>query len=1077
MKTLQRCLLLVLFFFLYFAGYAQLPCGFGNISAEEEKIAQQLIKQFSTNKQFNGSDPVYIAVKPHFVTTDAGVTNMSMAAFNNAIAICNQYFINAGIQFYICGTPANTPNYINSTAMYNWQTTGFKQDSVTSANNVTNAHNIYFSNSLGGVGGFSYGSTQNRAYNNSFSLNSQADDNKTLAHELGHYFNLAHTFNNSGATNPNDRERVTRNPAEVSPRLSANCSSTGDYLCDTPADPYNLSGGKLVGCNSLGTGISILDANNDPFVPSAYNVMNYYFCQPYDFTPLQYARMNTALAINNTPSSNPATRYTLDCAETPQDAPSNVAASLISNSVSLGVLIQWTDNSSNETGYIIERSTSPTDNFVAIGGVDANVTSFKDLKTLIQQTYYYRVKASNTKANYNTTIPTVSTPAICGPQYSNGCLVNANITNFSITNSNGTTLLSNLGSGCSANNFGDYTNLSPASVKAGTTYNFTMNTALSSAGYYFPEHVGIWIDANQNNSYSDAGELVFQSSGTVMSGTTELSGSFTVPASANTGAIRLRIRSRIKSEGLVDSPCGIFGTGETEDYLLNVNPSVSITTSIPTVCSSNNTLSVSFLSNFTANNDNLYTVQLSDATGNFSNATTVGSGTNSPILVTIPTNTPAGSSYKLRVNSSSPAVIGSETSGFGYGESTANISVSGRDIINSGMSSSLLLTFTGAAPYSYTLSNGSSASGITSQSVNINITPSSTTSYTLNTASGGCGTATISAGTATVSVIPYCIPLYTNNCSPTATTTKMAINQVTLKKANGQLLLNNDNSNCSTYEFSDFTSSSALPVPLLKGDSTYIFFVKAYLSSDGYYYPQYFTVWIDYNNNNSFADAGELVFQSTDSGLSATGTFTIPSNASIGTTRMRVRSRYGAAATDACSSHSNGEGEDYAVQISRIVSVGGTVAGGNISVCPNTDINVQLSLSSQTGTILKWQSANDSTFTSPIDITNTTATQVVSTVSSTTYFRAIVKNGVAPEVSSAFARIMVNPITSIQSGNWEDTSTWNLGRIPQQDDFVTIRSSDTVYINTDSAQAKCLYNAQDSQLIYGNTSGKLTLGN
>ena len=1072
MQALRRCLLFVLFFFLYFAGYGQLPCGFGDLSVEEEKIAQQLIKQYQSHKNFriDGATPTYIAVKPHFISTSAGVTNMTMAAFNNAIAICNQYFGNAGIQFYICGTPANTPNYIYSTAMYNWETTGFNRDSVTNANNVNNAHNIYFSNSLGGVGGFSFGATQNKVNNRSFILNGQADDNKTLAHELGHYFNLAHTFNNSASSVINDRERVTRNPSEIAPRLSANCSTTGDYVCDTPADPYNLSGGTLSSCNSTGEGITVVDVNGDHFVPSTYNVMNYYFCEPYDFSPLQYARMNAALAINNTPNPNPANRYTLDCAETPQSAPSNVVATLLSTSVSLGVQIQWADNSNNETGYIIERSSSPTDGFIAIAGVDANITSFNDLRVSEQQTYYYRVKASNTKNNYNSSIPSITTPAYCGPKYSSGCLTNANITNFKVMTQSGTTVLTNQGSGCSSNNFGDFTSLSSLHVKAGTTYNFSMNTGYS--GGYYPEHLGIWLDANQNNSFSDLGEQVYQSTGSIMNGTTLITGSFTLPTTTKAGPIRLRVRSRMAYEGVVDSPCGLFNYGETEDYLLQIDSSINITTVIPTLCPNNNILTIKLVKNFTPNSNNVFSAELSDATGNFSNPIVVGTSANDSIQISIPANTLAGTSYKLRIKASSPAITGNETATFGYGSATASLSLIGRDVVTTGTSSSLRVTFTGASPYSLRLSDGTSFSNLVSTSKDITINPTSTTTYQLDNASGGCGLASVS-GTATVRVIPYCLPLYSSNCSSTVTTAKMAINQVTLKKANGQVLMDNDNSNCSTFSFSDYTNTT-LPISTLKGDSTYSVFAKGYYGTDGYY-PQYFTVWIDYNQNNSFADAGELVWQSPSAGYSTTGSFTIPSTATIGTTRMRVRSRYGSAATDPCTSISSGEAEDYTVQISRIVSVGGTLTGGGVTVCPNTEINTVFNLSGQTGSILKWQSANDSTFANPNDIASTASSYTVNSVSSSMYFRAVVQNGLAPIAYSTVGKILVSSITSTQSGNWEDASTWNLNRLPQSGDFVTIRSSDTVFITSDTAQAKCIYQENNSSLIFTTVSGKLTL--
>ena len=665
-----RWLLLLLVAINYPVVAQQLPCGYGTLKPADEQIAQQLIRQFRgmVNKDAS-SGPVYIAVKPHFVRTNEGVTNLSMQSFNNALAICNKYFINANIQFYICGTPANTPNYINNTAMYNWDTQNFDRDAITNANNLDNAHNIYFSNSLGGVGGFSFGATQNKVNNRTFVLNGQADDDKTLAHELGHYFNLPHTFNNSDATNIADRELVTRNPSEIAPRLSANCDTKGDYICDTPADPYNLDNGKLTDCSTTGAGITAVDANGDAFVPMPDNIMGYYFCATNRFTAGQYARMNAALAINNVPNANPAKQYTLDCAETAQAAPSNVVASLISSAVAVGVVLTWTDNSTNETGYIIERSTDPASGFLAIGGVNADITTYTDRSATKGVTYYYRVKPSNSKANYSTNSQSVSMPAYCAPLYGSTCLVNRNINNFRVATTSNVVLIENSNSGCSPNAYGDFTGLTAATVTPGTTYNFTMNTGYD-AGYY-SQHIAIWIDANNNTDFTDAGERVYQSTGDVMNGTTRITGQFTVPLSATSGNVRLRIRSRYKGSGLVDDPCVEYSSGEGEDYLLFVKPAMTITSSISAVCYAANTFPVSFSTNITPDQGNEYRIELSDQAGSFSSPTVIGTGTGSPVTATIPQATAPGSGYKLRVVGTAPALTSAETATFVFSGSIA----------------------------------------------------------------------------------------------------------------------------------------------------------------------------------------------------------------------------------------------------------------------------------------------------------------------------------------------------------------------------------------------------------------------
>lgn len=98
----------------------------------------------------------------------------------------------------------------------------------------------------------------------------------------------------------------------------------------------------------------------------------------------------------------------------------------------------------------------------------------------------------------------------------------------------------------------------------------------------------------------------------------------------------------------------------------------SLTIGAPTVtgapftvdCSTSASGSISF-THGSFNGGNVFTAQLSDNTGNFASPVSIGTGSSSPISITIPANTPSGSnSYKIRVVSSSPVVTGSVSSTF-----------------------------------------------------------------------------------------------------------------------------------------------------------------------------------------------------------------------------------------------------------------------------------------------------------------------------------------------------------------------------------------------------------------------------
>ncbi len=87
-----------------------------------------------------------------------------------------------------------------------------------------------------------------------------------------------------------------------------------------------------------------------------------------------------------------------------------------------------------------------------------------------------------------------------------------------------------------------------------------------------------------------------------------------------------------------------------------VPPVLTLTDPVPNVCPGN-AFTVSFTRTESAvNATNLYTVQLSDTNGSFTNSTTIGSGTSSPISVTLPATTNSGDIRQIRVVASSPAV-------------------------------------------------------------------------------------------------------------------------------------------------------------------------------------------------------------------------------------------------------------------------------------------------------------------------------------------------------------------------------------------------------------------------------------
>lgn len=91
-----------------------------------------------------------------------------------------------------------------------------------------------------------------------------------LAHELGHFFGLYHTFETAFG---------------VEPASQNNCQTAGDLLCDTEADPQ---GSVDAFCNYTGP---YQDSSNDYYIPPVDNIMSSYGTCPCRFTSEQFMRM------------------------------------------------------------------------------------------------------------------------------------------------------------------------------------------------------------------------------------------------------------------------------------------------------------------------------------------------------------------------------------------------------------------------------------------------------------------------------------------------------------------------------------------------------------------------------------------------------------------------------------------------------------------------------------------------------------------------------------------------------------------------------------------------------------------
>jgi hypothetical protein len=119
-----------------------------------------------------------------------------------------------------------------------------------------------------------------------------------------------------------------------------------------------------------------------------------------------------------------------------------------------------------------------------------------------------------------------------------------------------------------------------------------------------------------------------------------------------------------------------------------------------------------------------------------------------------------------------------------------------------------------------------------------------------------------------------------------------------------------NNTSGSNAGYGNFTNLSTN----VTAGSAYAITIKPGFS--GSTYREYWTVYLDYNQNGTLNNTGETVVtgsSTTTNGLTAN--ITIPTTAKSGATRMRIQMNYGSQVTNPCSTLNYGEVEDYTINI------------------------------------------------------------------------------------------------------------------------------------------------------------------
>ncbi len=191
------------------------------------------------------------------------------------------------------------------------------------------------------------------------------------------------------------------------------------------------------------------------------------------------------------------------------------------------------------------------------------------------------------------------------------------------------------------------------------------------------------------------------------------------------------------------------------------------------------------------------------------------------------------------------------------------------------------------------IDNGTTAAGVTTASTSVALTPN--TSYQLWVRSD-CGSGfSFWAGP---------LAFYTGYCTPVGTSSSYYVNN--FSTTGGYANISNLNSGFSAGGYGNFTGQS---VSASAGNA--VSFTASFLLSSTYY----FNIWVDWNNDLDFGDAGEQVYASGTYVSSGAGTITVPLGTPSGNYRMRIRNSY-IGDVGSCGSSSYGEAEDYTFTVS-----------------------------------------------------------------------------------------------------------------------------------------------------------------
>ena len=129
------------------------------------------------------------------------------------------------------------------------------------------------------------------------------------------------------------------------------------------------------------------------------------------------------------------------------------------------------------------------------------------------------------------------------------------------------------GAGSILNRYSNFTSLgSFTNLISGVTNTFTVLEDECNGPTYYSNGFAAFIDYNHDGDFTDAGEKVYSDGAVTLVSPRTITGTFVVPNDAIPGQAVMRIMVVENVTGNAITPCLTYTFGETEDYLVTINP-------------------------------------------------------------------------------------------------------------------------------------------------------------------------------------------------------------------------------------------------------------------------------------------------------------------------------------------------------------------------------------------------------------------------------------------------------------------------------------------------------------------------